>query len=98
MFGVLVVQNKFDEIGYLTAFSGKLGDNSLPEKFVPPVFNMRTEGSFYVKGETELDKIKAKDEAIIPRYNMPMIMFDDLFVIMIELPAIREYITNDSKT
>lgn len=57
MFGVLVVQNKFDEIGFLAAFSGKLADHSLPEKFVPPVFNMRTEGSFYVKGEAEIDAI-----------------------------------------
>jgi len=64
MFGVLVVQNKFNEIGYLTAFSGKLGDNSLPEKFVPPVFNMRAEGSFYVKGETELDKINQEISAL----------------------------------
>jgi tRNA pseudouridine32 synthase/23S rRNA pseudouridine746 synthase len=57
MFGVLVVQNKDNEIGYLAAFSGKLADKSLPEKFVPPVFNMRTEGSFYIKGETEIDDI-----------------------------------------
>jgi len=57
MFGVLVVQNKFDEIGFLAAFSGKLADHSLPEKFVPPVFNMRTEGSFYIKGEAEIDAI-----------------------------------------
>ncbi|NCP53531.1 MAG: RluA family pseudouridine synthase, partial [Flavobacteriales bacterium] len=28
MFGVLVVQNKFDEIGFLAAFSGKLADHS----------------------------------------------------------------------
>ena len=57
MFGVLVVKNKNNEIGYLAAFSGKLADKSLPEKFVPPVFNMRTEGSFYMKGEAEIDKI-----------------------------------------
>ncbi|WP_282072147.1 RluA family pseudouridine synthase [Polaribacter atrinae] len=57
MFGVLVVKNKQNEIGYLAAFSGKLADKSLPEKFVPPVFNMRTEGSFYIKGEQEIDKI-----------------------------------------
>ena len=55
MFGVLVVKNKQDKIGYLTAFSGKLADKSLPEKFVPPVFNMRTSGSFYIKGELEID-------------------------------------------
>ncbi|MCH3883424.1 RluA family pseudouridine synthase [Tenacibaculum aquimarinum] len=57
MFGVLVVKNEKNEIGYLAAFSGKLADKSLPEKFVPPVFNMRTEGSFYIKGELEIDEI-----------------------------------------
>ncbi|MDP5092277.1 MAG: RluA family pseudouridine synthase, partial [Polaribacter sp.] len=57
MFGVLVVKNKKDELGYLAAFSGKLADNSLPTHFVPPVFNMRTEDSFYVKGEAEIDAI-----------------------------------------
>ena len=57
MFGVLVVQNKHKEVGYLAAFSGKLDDNSLPEQFVPPIFNMREEGGFYSKGEAELDQI-----------------------------------------
>jgi tRNA pseudouridine32 synthase/23S rRNA pseudouridine746 synthase len=57
MFGVLVVENQQKELGYLCAFSGKLADKSLPKKFVPPVFNMRTEGSFYIKGENELNKI-----------------------------------------
>ena len=60
MFGVLVVKNKQDKIGYLTAFSGKLADKSLPEKFVPPVFNMRTSGSFYLKGELEIDVMNAQ--------------------------------------
>ncbi|MCL7762373.1 RluA family pseudouridine synthase [Polaribacter sp. Z014] len=60
MFGVLIVKNKQNEIGYLAAFSGKLADKSLPEKFVPPVFNMRTEGSFYIKGEKEIDQINAQ--------------------------------------
>jgi tRNA pseudouridine32 synthase/23S rRNA pseudouridine746 synthase len=60
MFGVLIVQNKLNEVGYLAAFSGKLADKSLPKKFVPPVFNMRTEGSFYIKGELDIDKINAQ--------------------------------------
>ncbi|QXP66541.1 RluA family pseudouridine synthase [Polaribacter sp. AHE13PA] len=60
MFGVLVVKNKQNEIGYLAAFSGKLADKSLPVKFVPPVFNMRKEGSFYIKGEKEIDQINAQ--------------------------------------
>ncbi len=57
MFGVLVVKNNENELGYLAAFSGKFADNSLPTKFVPPVFNMRTEGSFYIKGKAEIDVI-----------------------------------------
>jgi tRNA pseudouridine32 synthase/23S rRNA pseudouridine746 synthase len=57
MFGVLVVKNQENKLGYLAAFSGKLADKSLPKHFVPPVFNMRTEGSFYLKGEAEIDEI-----------------------------------------
>ncbi|PWG04737.1 RluA family pseudouridine synthase [Polaribacter aquimarinus] len=60
MFGVLVVKSKKGKLGYLAAFSGKLADHSLPKKFVPPVFNMRTEGSFFVKGESEIDQINVK--------------------------------------
>ena len=60
MFGVLVVKNKQNQIGYLTAFSGKLADKSQPEIFVPPVFNMRTAGSFYIKGELEIDGINTQ--------------------------------------
>lgn len=57
MFGVLIVQDKNNQLGYLAAFSGKFDDNSFPEKFVPPIFNMRTEGSFYTKGEAEIEEI-----------------------------------------
>ncbi|MFY0631761.1 MAG: RluA family pseudouridine synthase [Flavobacteriaceae bacterium] len=57
MFGVLVVKNKQNELGYLNAFSGKLEDQSLPEKFVPPIFNMRKEGSFFIKGENQISEI-----------------------------------------
>ncbi|MCI2228683.1 RluA family pseudouridine synthase [Polaribacter sp. MSW13] len=60
MFGVLVVKNTKNEIGYLAAFSGKLADNSCPKKFVPPVFDLRTSGSFFLKGEEEINKINAK--------------------------------------
>jgi tRNA pseudouridine32 synthase/23S rRNA pseudouridine746 synthase len=64
MFGVLVVKNKQNQLGYLTAFSGKLADKSLPEIFVPPVFNMRTSGSFYLKGELEIDGINTHLEIL----------------------------------
>lgn len=57
MFGVLVVKNRQNDLGYLAAFSGKLADKSLPNKFVPPIFNMRAEGGFYIKGEKEIEEI-----------------------------------------
>ena len=57
MFGVLVVKNKNNEVGYLAAFSGKLEDESCPDAFVPPVFNLRTKNSFYRKGELEIEQI-----------------------------------------
>lgn len=60
MFGVLVVKNKQNELGFLAAFSGKLEDESCPEIFVPPVFNLRTKNSFYKKGEEEIEEISAK--------------------------------------
>jgi len=60
MFGVLVVKNTDGDLGYLASFSGKLADESLPNKFVPPIFNMRTQGSFYEQGEKEIEKIGEK--------------------------------------
>ena len=64
MFGILVVKKTDDSIGYLAAYSGKLADNSFPDKFVPPVFNMRSEGSFYLEGEKKIEKIGKKIELI----------------------------------
>ena len=69
MFGVLVVKNKEGKIGYLAAFSGKLNDHSLPKKFVPPVFNIRAENSFYVKGEAELDAINLALDKLVNNEN-----------------------------
>lgn len=50
MFGVLVVQDANGKLGYLAAFSGKLADSNDHPKFVPPVFDMLVENSFFLKG------------------------------------------------
>ncbi len=50
MFGVLVVQNAQQEIGYLAAFSGKLAGANHHAKFVPPVFDLLTLDGFLNKG------------------------------------------------
>ncbi len=57
MFGVLVVQNQKNEIGYLAAFSGKLANSNQHAAFVPPVFDMLTEDSFLSVGMKELSAL-----------------------------------------
>ena len=54
MFGVLVVQTSDDRIGYLAAFSGKLGGENNHPNFVPPVFDLLTKGSFLNQGMEQL--------------------------------------------
>lgn len=57
MFGVLVVKNLLNEIGYLAAFSGKLADKNHHSNFVPPVFDMLKENNFFNKGMLAFNKI-----------------------------------------
>jgi tRNA pseudouridine32 synthase/23S rRNA pseudouridine746 synthase len=57
MFGVLVVQDKEGKLGYLSAFSGKLADSNNHPKFVPPVFDMLIENSFFLKEQYILNTI-----------------------------------------
>lgn len=59
MFGVMLVQRADGRVGYLTAFSGKLGNKNTHERFVPPIFDMLAPGSFFLKGEQELNTINA---------------------------------------
>ena len=55
MFGVLVVQNKQNEIGYIAAVSGKLAETNCYKKFVPPVYDMLTKDSYYLKEKRDLE-------------------------------------------
>ena len=55
MFGVLVCQNEKGELGYLWAFSGKLANENHHQYFVPTVFDMLTEDSFFRKEEEVLN-------------------------------------------
>lgn len=50
MFGVLVVQSTSEGIGYLSAFSGKLGGANHHPLFVPPVFDSLEDGGFLNEG------------------------------------------------
>ena len=57
MFGVLVVQNQQNEIGYITSVSGKLAEKNIHKKFVPPVYDMLTKDSHFLEEEKVLNNI-----------------------------------------
>jgi len=64
MFGVLVVQDKEGKVGYLSAFSGKLAGTNDHVKFVPPVFDMLAENSFFKKEEEILNRFNREIEKL----------------------------------
>ncbi len=64
MFGILVVADTKGKIGYLSAFSGKLAGTNDHPKFVPPVFDMLTENSFFIKGIQSITAINRQVKQI----------------------------------
>ena len=60
MFGVLVVKNQSNEIGYLAAFSGRLAETNYHENFVPPVYDILDEQGVFRTAERELNIINEK--------------------------------------
>jgi tRNA pseudouridine32 synthase/23S rRNA pseudouridine746 synthase len=62
MFGVLVVKNQYNELGYLAAVSGKLAGSNKHRHFVPPIFDMLEESSFFLNEEVHLNALNRKIE------------------------------------
>ncbi len=62
MFGVLLVQNQNNEIGYLSAFSGKLAEQNHLPRFVPPVFDLLEPDGFFLTGQIEINDINQQIE------------------------------------
>lgn len=57
MFGVLLVQQADGEVGYLAAFSGKLAEQNHLDGFVPPVFDLLAEGSFFLNQQSRINQL-----------------------------------------
>ena len=53
MFGVLVVQNPQGQLGYLAAFSGKLGNSNDHQHFVPPYLICFMQKAFFVEKKSK---------------------------------------------
>lgn len=64
MFGVLVVTDLSGNIGYLSAFSGKLNGGNHYEGFVPPVFDTLDKNGFYRVGEEAINKVNRTISAL----------------------------------
>ncbi|WP_374948799.1 pseudouridine synthase [Mucilaginibacter sp.] len=64
MFGVLVVQDRDGRMGYLSAFSGKIGGTNNHSRFVPPVFDMLVEDSFFLRGQEIINNINQRVKTI----------------------------------
>ena len=70
MFGVLVVRNSSGQLGYISAFSGKLGKKNDYDRFVPPVYDMLTSEGFYKPEEKRIHllNVEVKELEMAPEY------------------------------
>ena len=68
MFGVLVVEHKPSELGFLMGYSGKLKNDERPHGFVPPILDVHQKDSFFKQEEKVLDELTKKIENI---YALP---------------------------
>lgn len=70
MFGVLVVRNSSGQLGYISAFSGKLGKKNDYDRFVPPVYDMLTSEGFYKPEEKRIHllNVQVKELEMAPEY------------------------------
>jgi tRNA pseudouridine32 synthase/23S rRNA pseudouridine746 synthase len=57
MFGVLIVRNVRQEVGFLAAFSGILAGSNTQDYFVPPVYDFLQPDSFFRKEEAEISEL-----------------------------------------
>jgi tRNA pseudouridine32 synthase/23S rRNA pseudouridine746 synthase len=57
MFGVLLVKNVQGELGFVSAFSGKLAEQNHIHGFVPPIFDLLAENSFFLSEKTAINKL-----------------------------------------
>ncbi len=64
MFGVLVVKNSKNTLGFIAAFSGRLADTNTHDYFVPPVFDILQPDSFYKQTENKINSINLQLEKL----------------------------------
>ncbi|HLV46456.1 MAG TPA: pseudouridine synthase [Flavobacterium sp.] len=84
MYGVLIVKNTLDELGFLAAYSGQ--EKEQDSYFVPPIYNRLNPNDFFAENELELSRINQEIETIV---------FSDKYVAIKEL--VEKYIEQSQK-
>lgn len=62
MYGVLLIETKDNQLGYLSAVSGNNNSKEIYKHFVPPIYDLSNEQDFYRLGESELTAINQQIE------------------------------------
>jgi tRNA pseudouridine32 synthase/23S rRNA pseudouridine746 synthase len=100
MFGILVVQVTEGKLGYLSAFSGKLAGSNDHPKFVPPVFDMLIENSFFLKEQEIINTINAQIEGISLDENYLRLKLDIQRLSaesLLEISALKKQLKNNKE-
>lgn len=80
MFGVLVVQTKDSQLGFLAAFSGQLAGSYLHDYFVPPIYDLNDTSSFFREEEKKIVAINEllSDETMIRDYQFLKSQYEEI--------------------
>ncbi|GAA6171005.1 RluA family pseudouridine synthase [Colwellia sp. KU-HH00111] len=85
MFGVLVVRNQQNELGYLSAFSGQQLPTSHQINFVPPVFELDAKTDFFHAENKIINRLNRELEALIA--NPELAKYQQSLSVMLEQQA-----------
>lgn len=69
MFGVLLVQDTNGNLGYLAAVSGKLADSNNHKYFVPPVYDILEDATFYLDDNAPITQLNYMIDALEQNQN-----------------------------
>ena len=64
MFGVLVVEDRNGQLGFLAAFSGNIGGRACHSWFVPPIFDITDPNGYFKTEERSISDINRQIESI----------------------------------
>lgn len=69
MFGVLVVKNQNNQLGYLAGFSGRIADSYHHSFFVPPIYDLKESSGFFLREEECISNLNEKIENLLSDEN-----------------------------